>query len=238
MRRIAATGLFGVFEVVIPVGSGHELHLLLVGLHVEPREGRIETVLDAVDHRIRMAAGIHVCRHEGMVLAECEERTQTQQRPRMGVEQRVTYQQLGTRVHPQHLLSQDHPADTIRNCRGWRVLEIRNVLVTARLVDTRIAVQRQIERLIMLDDGFIQRREQYVTAVAFVDRGHDQTVILARIAADDGRTHIAAAAIRRQYLPLQGVFEIPQLILIKFQYGHIIIRFWSLKLALKISIFF
>ena len=89
-----------------------------------------------------------------------------------------------------------------------------------RFVGSRKTVQRQIEGLPVVHDGFIHRREQHVSAVAVVDGCHHQTMVLARVAANDGRAHIAASAIRSQHFALQRILQISQFLLIKCKYRH------------------
>lgn len=45
-------------------------------------------------------------------------------------------------------------------------------------------------------------------------------MILARVAANDGRAHIAASAIRSQHFALQRILQISQFLLIKCKYRH------------------
>ena len=133
----------------------------------------------------------------------------------MRVDERIADHQLRALVDPQQLFLQNHAADAIRDRRRRRILEIGDVLVTARLVDTREAVKRQIETLIVLHDGLIQRREQYVGLVALVDRSHHQTVVLARIATYDRSTHITASTVGCEHLALERIFKIAQLVFVK-----------------------
>ena len=64
--------------------------------------------------------------------------------------------------------------------------------------------------LVVLDDGFVERREQDVGPAAVVDGGHHQSVIAAGVAADDRRTHVAADTVRREHFALEGVLQIAQ----------------------------
>ena len=52
-------------------------------------------------------------------------------------------------------------------------------------------------------------------AVAVVDGCYHQAVILARITADDGRTHITIATVGSQHLALQRVFEVAEFALVE-----------------------
>ena len=158
-----------------------------------------------------------------MVLAESEEGAQTQQSARVSVNERIADQQLRARVNPQHLLTQHHATHTIGDGRSRGVLEVDNVLMAAGLIDTRETVQREVEGLIVLDYGFVERREQYEAAIGVVDRSHHQTVILARIAAHDGGTHITALTIGREHLALERILKVTELVFVKIEYRHIMI---------------
>jgi len=128
----------------------------------------------------------------------------------MGVDERVANHQLGALVDPQHLLFEDDPSDAVSDRGGGRVLEVGDVLVAARLVDALETVQRQVEALVVLHDRLVERREQYVGAVAVVDGCHDQTMAAARIAADDGGAHVAADAVGGEHLPLERILQVAQ----------------------------
>ena len=220
---IAATSLLSVLKVVVPIGSSYELHSLLVGLHIEPGELSIHTALHTVYNGVRVTVSIHISLTYGMVLAESEEGAQTQQSARVSVNECIADQQLRARVNPQHLLTQHHATHTIGDGRGRGVLEVDDVLMATRLIDTRETVQREVESLIVLDYGFVERREQYEAAIGVVDRSHHQTVILARIAAHDCGTHITALTIGREHLALQRVLQVTELVFVKIEYRHIIV---------------
>ena len=220
---IATTSLLSVLEVVVPIGSRYELHLLLIGLHKQPGELRIHTGLNAVHNGIRVAVGIHISLTYGVVLAESEEGTQAQQRARVSVNEGIADQQLRARVDPQHLLAQHYATHAIGDRGGRGVLEVDDVLMATGLIDAREAVQREVESLIVLDYGFVERREQHETAIRLVDRSHHQTVVLTRIAAHDGGTHITALTIGREHLALQRVLQVTELVFVKIEYRHIIV---------------
>mgnify|MGYP001532737675 CR=1 FL=1 len=92
-----------------------------------------------------------------MLVTEGEERTQPDRRVGMRIEQRVAYHQLRTLVYPQKLFAENNAADTVRDRRARRVAEVGDILVAARLVYPLVAVQCQVERLIVLYDRFETR---------------------------------------------------------------------------------
>ena len=153
---IAAGQLLLVLEVVVPVGRGDELRLGLARLQIEPGERAVKAALHAVDGRIGVPVGLHVGLRECVLVAEGEEWTQAQARLRVCVDERVAYHELGALVNPEHLLLENHAAHTIGNRGGRSVLEVGDVLVTARLIDAGVAVQGQVEGLVMLDNGLVK----------------------------------------------------------------------------------
>ena len=215
---ITATSLLCILKVVVPIGSRNELHSLLVGLHKQPGELCIHTGLNAVLNGIRMTVSIHIGLTYGVVFAESEEGAQTQNGARVSIHESIADQQLRARVNPQHLLTQHNATYTIGNRGGRGVLEVDDVLVASGLIDTREAVQREVERLIVLNYGFVERREQHEAAIRFVDRSNNQTVILTRIAAHDGSTHITALTIGREHLALQRILQVTELVFVKIKY--------------------
>ena len=207
---VAAGDVLPVFEIVVPVGRGHELRAGFAGLEIQPRKRTVEAAFHAVDGRIGVPVGLHVGMRQRMLVAEGEERAQPEARFRMGVDERVADHQLRALVNPEHLLLEDHAAYAIGDRWGRSVLEIGDVLVAARLVGPLETVQRQVERLVVLDDRFVERRQQDVGPVAVVDRGHHQAVVTAGVAADDGRAHIAADTVRCEHFALERVLQIAQ----------------------------
>ena len=215
---IATTSLLSILEVVVPIGCSHELHILLVGLHKQPRELRVHTGLNTVLNGIRVAIGVHISLTYGVVLTEGQEGAQAQNGARMSVQKRIADQQLSARVDPQHLFTQYHATHTIgdRGCGG--VLEVDDVLMTAGLIDAGEAVQCQVEGLIVLDHGLIERREQHETTIRLVDGGHYQAVVLTRIAAHDRGTHITTLTVGREHLALQRILQVTELVFVKIEY--------------------
>ena len=155
--------------------------------------------------------GLSVCLRQRVLVAEGEERTQPQPGPGMGVGERVADHELRAVMDPQQLLAQNHAAHAIGDRRRGRIFEVGDVLVPARFVDPSEAVQGQMERLVVLHDGLVERREQHIGAVAAVDRRDHQSVVLARVAADDRRAHVSADAVRCEHLALERVLEVAQL---------------------------
>jgi hypothetical protein len=155
-----------------------------------------------------------------LLLAIGEEGPQPQADVGRRVEQRVADHQLRALVNPQQLLAQDDAAHAVGDRRGRRVGEVGDVLVAARFVDAAETVDGQIERLIVLDDGLVERRQQHAGLVSPADRGDHQTVVPARIAAYDRGAHVAAAAVGREHLALQRIFEVTQFVLVESKCRH------------------
>ena len=154
---VATSQVLQVLEVVVPIGSGHKLGIGLRGLHIEPGERLVHTALHAIDGGIRVAVSLHIGLRQGVLVTEGEEGTQAEFGLRVCIHERVANHQLRALVNPQHLLLQNHTTHTVGNGRGGRVLEVGDVLVATRLIHTTIAVQGQIKRLVVLNDGLIER---------------------------------------------------------------------------------
>ena len=210
MSLVAAGEVLLVLEIVVPVGCRYELRAGLRSLEVEPRERLVETALHAVDGGVGVAVGLHVGLRQGMLVAERQERPQPQVRLGVGVDERVADHQLRALVDPQHLFLQDDAAHAVGDRRGGRILEVGDVFVAARLVDPLETMQRQVEALVVLHDRLVERRQQQAGAVAVVDGCHDQTMVAARIAADDGGAHVAADAVGGEHLPLERILQVAQ----------------------------
>ena len=214
---VAALALFGVFEIVVPVGRRDELRPG-VGLQVEPRKAFVEPVADASGDGEGAAVGIKVGLAQGVFVAEGEERPQAQYGLRAGFEQRVADEQLCVGMYPENLLTQQNAPYTVGQRRQRRIGEIDEIFVPFRLVGLRKTVQGEVEGVVVLYDGFVQRREHHVVVlVALPHRAYEEAVVFPRVAAHDGGAHIAAGTVGREHLAAQGVFEVSQLILVEFE---------------------
>ena len=203
MALIAACQLLAVLEVVVPVGCCDKLRVVLVDLHVQPGEALIEAALHATRDGVCTAIGLHVGLRQRVLVAEGEHGAQAQRGLGVGIYERVAYHELCALVYPQQLLLQYGTTHAIGDRRCGCVLKVGDILVSARLVHPLEAVQCEVEGLLMLDEGLIERREQNVCAVTLVDGCYHQTVVLARVAAHNGGTHVAATTIRGQHLTVE-----------------------------------
>ena len=217
MALIATSKLLAVLEVVVPVGSSHELRLILAKLHIEPWEAIVQAALNTVWDGVSTAVGIHICLRERVLIAECQQGAETQCGVRVRIDKRIANHKLCAVVNPQQLLLQNHATHAICDCGCWGVLEVGDVLVTARLVGALEAVQCEVKRLVVLHNSLVERRQQYISAVAPVDRCNHQTVILACVATYDCGSHVATTAVRSKHLSVECILKITQLTLVKFQ---------------------
>ena len=205
---VTASQVLQILEVVVPIGCGYELGIGLRGLHIEPGERLVHAALYTVRCGIRMAVGLHVGLRQCVLVAEGEEGTQTELRLRVSINERVTNHKLGALVDPKHLLLQNHAAHSIGDRRGGGVLEVGDVLVATRLINALETVQRQVERLVVLHDRLVERREKHIGAIAVIDRSYNQTVIFTGVAAYDRRAHVTTDAVGREHLALEGILEV------------------------------
>lgn len=215
---ITAPQLLGVLEAVPPVGRGNELRPILVDLEVKPRKRPVETAPHASRNGPRAAVGLHVGVGEGVFVAEGEERAQPERGFRVSIQKGIADHQLRPLVDPQQLFAQDHPAHTVGDRRGGRVFKVGDVLMTPGLVNPFEPMQREVERLVVLHDGLVERRKQHIGAVAVVDGRDHQAVVLARIAAHDGRGHVAAPTVGGEHLALERVFQVAQFAFVESKY--------------------
>ncbi len=212
---VAPFELLAVLETVVPVGSRDEFRAGFVRLEVEPRIRRIEPALHSARNGIGASVGLHVGAGQGVLVAEREEGPQPQLRRRMRIDERIADHELCAPVDPEQLLAQDHAAHAVGDRRRGGVLEIGYVLVAAGFVDPAETMQRQVERLVVLHDGLVERREQHARAVGAADRRDHQSVVFARVAADDRRAHVAPAAVRSEHLAPERIFEVAQFAFVK-----------------------
>ena len=112
-----------------------------------------------------MAVGLHVGMGQGMFVAEREERPEPEPGFGVSIDKRVTNHELGPLVDPEHLLFEDYASHAIGNGGGGGVLEVGDVLVPPGFVSPLEAVERQVECLVVLDDGFVERRQEDIGPV-------------------------------------------------------------------------
>ena len=218
---ITASLLLLVFEVLPPVGSSNKLNACLVGLHIEPGERFVQTAFNTVENLVRVAVSLHIRFAERVFVAESKEGTQTQGSLRVAVNQGVANQQLSTRVYPQELLFQHNATDTIGDGGGRCVLEVHDVLVSFRLVVVAGEfVQCKVKSLVVLDNGFIERRKHNIALIAVVDGTNHQSVIFARVAAHNGSAHITTCTVRSEHLTFERVLQVAQTRFVEFQDRH------------------
>ena len=125
-------------------------------------------------------------------------------------------------LSPKDLLFEEHTAHTI--CDGGRraILEVYNIFVTSRLVDSGESVQSKIEGLTVLNDGLVKRRQEHITLIITLsDWADHKSVVLSRVATNDGGTHITTRSVGREHLALKRVFEVAQTVLVECKYCHI-----------------
>jgi hypothetical protein len=117
---------------------------------------------------------------------------------------------------PKNLLLQQHTSHTIEY-RGSRViLEVHNILVASRLIDSGEPMQSEVERLTVLNDGLVERRKKHITLVIALTNGaNHQAVILSGVATNDGGAHIATRSVGRKHLALKRILEVAQTVFVE-----------------------
>ena len=115
--------------------------------------------------------------------AEGKERTETQCRSRVSVDQRVPNQQSVLISLEDELLLQQHATDPVESCGNFVTVKLANVLMTLRaVVIALILVKSQIELSAMLNNGNVQRRQEHMVLIVELRNGYNQqSVILADV---------------------------------------------------------
>ena len=189
----AALHVLDIFEAVIPVRLVVPLRPV-VELHVKPRIARIETHRNSVGTfgtlRIELVVGLH----EGVRLAESQMGPQPEHCRRMGLDEGVADQQTVFVAYEDFLFGQNDTADAIGCPRNALAVIFADIFVPLMGVDTPlIAVEIEVERRAVLNNGDIHRRKHHVARIAeFLDGDYQQAVLLARVAVNDRSTVISA----------------------------------------------
>ena len=117
---------------------------------------------------------------------------------------------------PKNLLFQKYATHTIDDGGRRVILEVHNVFMTTRLIDSGESVQSKVEWLTVLNDGLIERRKKHIALIITLPYWADhKSVILSSVATNDGGTHIATRSVGRKHLTLQSVFEVAQTVLVE-----------------------
>jgi len=196
VRIVPALSFLKIFHVVVPIGYGNKL-ALFAQLHVERGETHVQLAGNAVFYCAAFHVSVHVCLAQGVRVAECEVGLEAQHGAGVRVKQRVANENLVFAMHHQQLLAQVNAAHAVLDGGRGVVLKVNDVLVSARLVHAvRVAVYAEVERLVVLNNRLVKRGQQHVALAAkLVNRAYQQAVILARVAAHNGGTHVAARAV-------------------------------------------
>ena len=189
---IAAFGFLRVVDASVPVGTEHPFGLL-VQLHEELGIAGIHAGLDAVLDLLIVAISARILVRELAYAPESQPGLQTQGRLGMSVEQRVADENAVLEVLEHQFLLQDDATDAIDGSGHLLAVVLADVLVSTRtVVVALILVQAEVEFSAMLDDRAVERRQQNVVLIVQLRHGHhEQTVVLARVAIQDGRTRVS-----------------------------------------------
>ncbi len=99
--------------------------------------------------------------------------------------------------------------------------KIYDILMASRFIDPGITVYTQVESLVVLNECFIESRQQYVIAAAQrINGNNQQSVVFAGIASDNGCIQISACTVCGQYFTFERILKVPQFIFVKLQIRH------------------
>ena len=137
---IAACQLLAILEVVVPIWCCDKLGILLIELHMQPRESIVQATLNTIRDRICTAISLHISLRQSVLIAEGQQWAKTQRSLGVSIHQRIANHKLCAVMHPQQLLLENHATHTIGNRWHWSVLKVGDILMTTRLIHTLEAV--------------------------------------------------------------------------------------------------
>ena len=131
---------------------------LVVHLHVQGGVAFIHACGDAVGHLMIVAAGDCVLNTQVIGVAEGQERPELQCGHRVGIHQGVTDEDAILMSDENLLFFQDYAANAVSGCGYALTVILADVLVPIGTIGvTLVAVQPQVERCTMLDNGLVER---------------------------------------------------------------------------------
>ena len=194
---------------------------MLGQLQVQRRKIAVQAERHAVFNRRVVRVGIAIGHRQFVDAPEGQIGLEPQHGVGMGVQQRVADQQLVAADHEEQFLAEEHSAYPVGDHRIGIHFEIHDIFVAARFVNLTVAMDAQVERHPVLEQRFVERREEHVAVPAkALDRYGEESVILAGIAAHDGGVAVTAGPVGRKQLPFEGILEIHELGLVELQICH------------------
>ena len=197
----AALLVLGVLDVLVPVRVKHEAGLV-VHLHVQGGIAVVHAGGDTVGHLLVVAAGDCIFHAQVIGVAEGQEGPELQRRCRVGIHQRVTDEDAVLVGDKDLLFLEDDAAHAIGGGGHAFAVILADVLVAVGAVGvTLVAVQSQVERRTVLDDGLVERGQQHmVVVVELGNRDDQQAMLLAGVAANDGGAVVGSRLVGSQHL--------------------------------------
>ena len=107
----------------------------------------------------------------------------------MGIFERVANEDAVLVMLEHHFFLEHDASYPVDGCRHLVAIELADVLVPlGAVVVALILVEAEVEFSSMLYDCHVERRQQHmVLVIQFWDGNHEQAVVLARVAVDNGR---------------------------------------------------
>ena len=154
--------------------------------------------------------------------AEGQKRAEAQRRGRVGILERVANQNAVLVVLEQKFLLQNDASHAIDGGGNLVAVKLADVFMPLRaVVVALILVQAEVELCAVLHHRAVERGEQHVVLVVELRHGHhEQSVILADVAIDDGGARVGSRAVRAQQFLGQRILQVGHQGLFKSQITH------------------
>ena len=140
----------------------------------------------------------------------------------MGLYKGVFYQNSVLVRDEDFFFCQYHSADAERDFGNGFACELADVLVTVGAEDAvLILMQAEVERGAVLDHRFVERRQKHMRFIVHLrNRYHQKTMLLAGVAAHDGRAVVRSRHIRAKHLFGKRLLQVDHKVLVKFKITH------------------
>ena len=126
----------------------------------------------------------------------------------MSFQQRVSDENAILMMFKYFFLLQHHSTCTVNGSRNFFTFKLSYILMAIRaIVVTLILMKAHVKLSTMLDNRFIQRRQQHmVFVIQFRNGDNKQSMVFARIAINDCSAMVSSGTIRTKHFLWKGFF--------------------------------
>ncbi len=200
----SAAVFIGIGHALVPARGRHEGNLLRVELHVQVREALVKVEGHSARNLPSFRTRVGVLVGQGVDVPERKERSEQQLHLPRSVDQLETDHDLVGIRDEKDALGENYLTHPVGDFRHRVSLEIDDVLVTARLIDTPVAMDAKVELLPVKDEALIQRgQKQVLLASESINRHSQQTVVAPCVASHYGSVAVGSGLVGTDDLPLQ-----------------------------------